>query len=590
MESPNEKTLGDYPEYDVVIVGGGTAGCVLAARLTEDPKISVLLLEAGGSGKSKLYTHIPAAYSRIFHTRADYNLYTVPQENAAGRKRYWPRGKMLGGCEFQTFHAGAPSDFDEWAKTGLQGAESWAFLEFQKYLLKFEKFVPSERFPDVDISKRGSSGPIEVGYFGNFSRFCSKWLDACGEAGIPYAPDVNTATGSLGATKVLTYIDSKGHRTTTETAYFTPEVLNRPNLTVAKHAHVTKILFDTSDGKKRAVGVEFARGKNGPRYRAKARKEVVLSAGAVHSPHILMLSGVGPAAHLRDNCIPLVHDLPGVGQHLMDHPVVNLRFRLNRGESLMYVEPRAFLEVFRMLPKLAQWVLKGTGPLTSNVAEAVAFVRSDDPKLFMPSELTEDIEDTTSGSNAPDLELFSSPFAWIEHTNKHPLLPSGELGSLSVVLLRPTSLGSITLKSADPFDAPVIDPNYLATHHDVALLIRGVRICLRLARTVSLRPLIDKSADEDPALDHALYTKNDAEIEALVRERVETLYHPVSTARMARLEDGGVVDAQLKVHGIENLRVVDASIFPTINSGHTAAPTIAVAERAADIMKQQLHA
>ncbi|THH03799.1 hypothetical protein EW145_g5999 [Phellinidium pouzarii] len=550
----------------------GTAGCALAARLTEDPNIRVLLLEAGGSGKAHFELRMPPAYPRLFHnTEVEYDLFTTEQAHAVGKKRFWPRGKVLGGSSsmnalmyiysfydyeyiahtirhFDRFHAGAPSDYDEWAQSGIEGSEGWAFAEFQN----------------------------------------SKWIEACKFIGIPYVPDVNTIAGTMGVTKLMTYLNSMGMRVSSETAYLTPDVMKRPNLTIATYAKVTKVLFDTTGGKKRAVGVEFARGKGSKRYRVKARKEVILSGGAVHTPQILMLSGIGPAEHLREKSIPVIHDLPGVGQHLMDHGEVNLCFRVKYGESLTYLEPRRFRDIFRAIPKLLEWLLFGTGPITTNICEAAAFIRSADPALFPPSDYPEKLEDTTSSLDAPDIELLSSPLAWKSSTPHHSDVPIGELASFLVVLLRPTSTGAITLNSADPFEKPIIDPNYLATQHDIDVFVRGVQLALRIARTEPLFSLLDKT-ETDPFLDQALHERSPLDIEAVIRDRVDTLYHPTSTARMAPLEAGGVVDAYLRVHGVEGLRVVDASIFPTINSGHTTAPVYAVAEKAADIIKGQFY-
>ncbi|KAI5115370.1 hypothetical protein M0805_009230 [Coniferiporia weirii] len=626
------------PEFDVVIVGGGTflalvlskeqdlvlsfftlpgtAGCVLAARISEDPGINVLLIEAGGSGKAHLLSRIPSGCLQLLRTELDYKFLTVEQPNAAGRKRFWPRAKMLGGCSSmngQMYHAGAPSDYDEWAKTGLEGSEGWAFSKLQNYFRKFEKFTPNPLFPKVDASLHGASGPVEVGYNGYSSFLCSKWVDACVAIGIPYAPDFNTIAGTLGTTRVgaifsisaspaktnafsaeyyvsfaVTYIDGRGQRVSTETAYLTPEVMRRPNLTVVTHAFATKILVEITGSTKRAVGVEFARDKESARYRVKARKEVILSAGAVHTPHLLMLSGIGPAAHLKEKSIPVVHDLPGVGQHLMDHASVNVNFRTKPGMSLMYMGSTMLFEKLRGTCRLVQWLLTGGGPISTNIVECAAFFRSTDPVLFPPSEYTEKIEDTTSGANAPDLELISSPFGWSKDYSIVGL-PKGEMSTIIAILLRPSSTGTITLNSADPFDPPVIDPNYLSTRNDVAVLTRGLRLALRVSRTPPFSTLLDET-EVDPSLDHALHNLSDLDLEAVVRDRTETLFHPTSTARMARLEDGGVVDAYLRVHGVEGLRVVDASVFPTITAGHTAAPVIAVAERAADIVKEQLFA
>ncbi|KAF8516688.1 alcohol oxidase [Hysterangium stoloniferum] len=575
------REVSEDPEYDVVIIGGGTAGCVLASRLSEDPTIRVLLLEAGDSSRDVLWSKIPAGISKMMHTHRDYDLWTEPQVNAAGAKKYWPRAKMLGGCEF---HAGAPSDYDEWAASFDEGAEGWADKEFRKYFLKFEKFTPHDEYPNVDVKMRGANGPVNVGYFGYCSNATKKWIEACVNMGIPANPDINTPAGTLGVTKVLTYIDKNGTRVTSESSYLTVDVLKRPNLKVAIHSHVTKIIFDTSGESKRATGVEFSNKKGGPRYRVKVKKEVVLSAGAIHSPHILMLSGVGPKEHLEKHEIPVVHDLRGVGQNLQDHPVVSTRLHFTAGHSIQHITATSGLALFKVLGALANWTLRGKGPLTCNVAEGAAFVRSDDKKLFPPDKYK--VKDETSGPNAPDLELFFVPVGYTEH-GCGPV-PPGDLGTLGAVLLRPQSRGSITLKSSDPFDAPLIDPKYLNSTSDVALLVRGLKLLIKLANTEPMLSALKQ--DDNPLLDHNLGKLSDDELENEVRKRVETLYHPTSTCSMAPLEDNGVVDPSLKVYGLENVRVADASIFPRIVAGHTTAPSLAVGEKASDLIKESLAA
>jgi len=551
------------------------------------------------SSRQTRFSQVPAMYHQFFHTRYDYDLYTVPQSNAAKKQKYWPRGKVLGGCSSvnaMIFHHGAPSDYDEWVEyqKGQKGADGWSYEQFSTYFLKFEKFHPSREYSLVDTSLRGSAGPIHIGYFGNTAKSTTQFLEACGRAGIALRPDLNTHKGTLGASKTMTFIDSRGRRVTTESAYLTPDVLARPNLRVATKARVQRILFDyPQDGDMsapRAVGVQFAN-EAGERFEVLARKEVIISAGAIHTPQILMLSGVGPAEHLASHNIPVVADLPGVGAHLMDHPVVDFHFMDKTRESisaLSSTDPRknpTVAGILRLLVALLQFRLMGKGALTSNIAEAAAFVRSSDTALFPPQEFPSErtSEDTTSGPNAPDIEIFCSPMAYLEHGERK--FPSGHHFGLHAVLLRPTSTGTIRLKSADPYDSPIIDPQYLSSQHDIAVLVRAARLIARIVHTEPLASLLDPAGDADPLLNHLMHQQSDDEIADLIRERVETLYHPTSTARMAPKDDGGVVDPFLRVHGIPNLRVVDASIFPIITSGHTVSPTIAVAERAADLIK-----
>ncbi|OJT02449.1 hypothetical protein TRAPUB_7016 [Trametes pubescens] len=582
----------DFDEYDVVIIGGGTAGCALAARLTEDSSIRVLLLEAGKSSLDELFATVPISYGQMFHTALDWDLWTTPQEHSGGVAKYWPRAKLLGGCSClnaMVFHMAAPEDYDEWAlaQKGQEGANGWTYREFSKYMLKFEKYLPSARHPKVDASLRGESGPVEVGFFGHQANGTPKFIEACANAGIPAVPDVNTAKGTLGVTKAMTFINSSGRRVTTEFAYLTPDVLRRLNLKVVTRAHVTRVLFDTSGSTPRAVGAEFTQ-PSGETFRVKARKEVVLSAGAVHTPHILMLSGVGPADHLREHDISVIANLPGVGSHLMDHPVVDLHFRDKSESSIAFVAGKSLAHRLKLISALLQYRLRGSGPLTSNICEAIAFVRSTDRSLFPPEEFPPetDPEDTTSGPGAPDLELFFTPLTYTKHTGG--VLPPGHYFGLHAVLLRPSSTGTIRLKSSNPYDAPIIDPQYLSTPHDVSVLVRALRLLSRIARTAPLADMLDPVGADDAALDHALHTRDDAALAERVRRTAETLYHPACTARMAPRSEGGVVDPALRVYGVEGLRVVDASVFPTIVSGHTAGPVIAVAEKGADLIKADL--
>ncbi|CAE6517369.1 unnamed protein product [Rhizoctonia solani] len=291
-----------------------------------------------------------------------------------------------------------------------------------------------------------------------------------------------------------------------------------------------------------------------------------------------MNSGIGPANELNKHNIPVVQDLSGVGDHLMDHPIAFVRFRTRPGESLNFLNQRinnTFSAKLKRAKAIAQYLLTKSGPLTTNLAEAACFFRSDDPKLF--PELAPLDQDSSSGHNAPDLELIAMPIAFKNHGSEP--VPDGDLMSIGTIALRPTSTGKIILRSNNPFDPPIIDPNYLGTQHDVDVLVRGMRIALRLAQQEPLCSIIDQY-DQTLELDHNLLAADDATLAKEVRERVDTVYHPTSTARI-----GSVVDARLRVYGIDGLRIADCSVIPTIISGHTEAPALAIGEKAADIIK-----
>ncbi|KAG5635720.1 hypothetical protein H0H81_010298 [Sphagnurus paluster] len=297
-----------------------------------------------------------------------------------------------------------------------------------------------------------------------------------------------------------------------------------------------------------------------------------------------MLSGVGDSKDLKELGIPIVRDLPAVGANLIDHPTVDLAFK-DKNPTAKYLRPQSIPQVFKLLGAVFQYFTDRSGAIGSNIAEAAAFLRSDDSAIFAPEEYPTKIQDTTSAIDSPDLELYSTIFGYEDHgRHMHPVDTVG----LHVTLLRPASRGTIRLKSNNPWDHPIIDPRYLEKPEDVEKLVRGVRILSKIARTEPLASRIDHDVnDETPFLDHNLIHKSDEEIGELVKERLQTLYHPTSTCRMAPLQDGGVVDSQLRVWGVQGLRVCDASVFPSIVSGHTAGAVLAIAERLSDLLKAQ---
>jgi choline dehydrogenase len=519
-------------EFDVVIVGAGSAGCALAGRLSEDPSLRVLLLEAGGSD-DVLEVQVPAGLYKTWRTRLDWNYTTEPQPGLGGRKLFWPRGKLLGGSSSinaMIYIRGARADYDEWAD--LTGDKSWSY---DHVLPLFRRTEDNARGAD---RFHGVGGPLRVEDLRSPHPWTRAVVQSAVAAGYPRNDDFNGATQEgVGQYQVT---QKRGRRWSSADAYLHPAE-RRPNLTVRTGALTTRVLV--SGG--RATGVEYRSG--GRVHTVHATREVVLSGGAVNSPQLLMLSGIGPAEHLRSVGVDVVHDLPGVGGGLQDHPLVPVVWNVRSGKSLIRAEsPSGY----------AKWFGARRGPLTSNLAEAGLFTRS-------APELAE-----------PDLQYHFLP---VKFWKQAEVDPDVDAFTAAVVLVRVHSRGSVRLRSADPSWAPAIDAGYLTDERDLDALVVGVEKARDIA---SGGPLAAVLADEwSPG---GSVHGRDA-LRETVRNTLESLYHPTSSCRMGT-DEQAVVDSELRVRGIAGLRVVDASVMPTLVRGNTNAPTIMIAERAADLI------
>ena len=535
-------------DYDYIIVGAGSAGSVLANRLSEDPANKVLLIEAGGSDR-RFFIQMPIGYGITYHQKTVNWMYmTEPSPDADNKPSYWPRGKVMGGSSSinaMVYVRGNPKDFDEWSEAGNPG---WSYKEVLPYFKKMESWQNgADNF-------RGGDGPLKVSEVSKqLHPLCDNFLSAAQEIGMKLNPDMNgEKQEGVGNYQITTH---KGQRMSSSRAYLWP-IKYRSNLTVLKKALVTKVLIRD----KKAYGVKYL--KSGKTHELLASREVILSAGSINSPQLLQLSGVGPKKILEQVSVPLVHDSPAVGENLQDH----------LGVSYFYKSkvPTLNDELRPVLGKIYQglrYIFSRRGPLSLSVNQSGGFIR------------------TSDNLKKPNIQLYFSPVSYsLESPDKRAMMSPDPFSAmlLGISNCSPRSRGSVHLRSSDPSSPPIIKPNYLSNESDVKDLLEGVKILRKLVKTESFRTVIGEEFRPGPQC------QTDEQMIQHIKDTVWTVFHPSSTCRMGPDPKSNVVDSNLKVYGIEGLRVADASIFPQLVCGNINAATIMVGEKASDlILKDQ---
>src|SRR5215213_1407077 len=520
-------------EYDYVIVGAGSAGCVLANRLTADPSVRVLLLEAGGSDRN-LNIRIPVGFAKQFRTDLDWGYSSEPEPNLIGRSMYLPRGRSLGGSSSMNamiYLRGHRSDFDDWAADGAPG---WSYADVLPY---FRRSEHNERIHD---DYHGQAGELNVADPTWTSTLTVPFVESAAVVGIARNDDFNGP--ELDGAGPLQLTQKRGRRWSAADAFLHPIRKNRDNLTVATKSHARRVLIEGG----RAVGVEYS-SKDGVQT-ARAAREVVVAAGAYNSPQLLMLSGIGPADHLRETGVDVVVDSPHMGQHLQDHSMSTVTYETeDKGTLADATHPK----------HLARYVVtRGKGKLSSNVGEAGAHVRVQD------------------GIHAPDFQILMGPVYYFD--NGFRTYPNPAF-TVAPSFFRPRSEGSVRLRSADPHDPPAIHLNFLSEPDEVKACVDAVRLSREIAESGPLGKLVTRNIDPGPGV------LADDQIEAWLRAELQHEYHPSCTCRMGA-EDDGVLDEELRVRGVDGLRVIDASSQPRIVRANTNAVAIMMGEKGADLI------